>query len=348
MAEGLRIGTMDPLTHMAIGAAVGEIVLGKKEGGKAVLFGALAGALPDIDLVPALFMEQIARLDVHRGYTHSILFALLISPVLGYFINRMTKGKSGTNKYFLWVILIFIAILLHIGVDCLTTYGTRIFLPFSDYRVALSSLAIVDPFFTVPLIISVLILLILSKQNKIRMALFRTGLLISTFYLIFTFCNKLYVESVFENNLTIQNYTHTRLFTTPLPFSNVLWVGVAEGDESYYMGYYSLLDKDGTVRFDTIKKNHDTIHTIMDDTINKIISMTYGLYSIEKNGSYFIFNDLRYGSRTLGMGKNEFMFSYIIKKNNGKIQITRKKFGRLRLDSFPLLFRRMCGDIRNG
>ena len=92
---------MDPLTHMAIGAAVGEMVLGKIEGRRAILFGALAGAMPDLDLVPALFMEPLARLDVHRGYSHSIFFALLISPILGYFINRMTNGKSGTNKYFL-------------------------------------------------------------------------------------------------------------------------------------------------------------------------------------------------------------------------------------------------------
>jgi inner membrane protein len=339
---------MDPLTHMAIGAAVGEMVLGKIEGRRAILFGALAGAMPDLDMVPALFMEPLARLDVHRGYSHSIFFALLISPILGYFINRMTNGKSGTNKYFLWTILIFIAILLHIGVDCLTTYGTRIFLPFSDYRVALSSIAIVDPFFTVPLIVSALALVIISNQTKFRKMLFRTGLFLSIFYLVFTFCNKLYIESVFEHDLKIQNYTHTRLFTTPLPFSNVLWVGVAEGAESYYMGYYSLLDRDGMVRFDTVKKNHETIQTIADDTIKKIISITHGLYSIEQNGSYFIFNDLRYGSRTLGTGKNEFMFSYIIKKNNGRIQITRKRFGRLRLDSFPLLLKRMRGDMRSG
>jgi inner membrane protein len=340
---------MDPLTHMAIGAAAGELVLGRKEGRWAILVGALAGALPDLDLVPALFMGPLARMDVHRGYSHSLFLALLISPILGFFINRITKDTSVTRRYFPWVILIFIAILLHIGIDCLTTYGTRIFLPFSDYRVALSSMAIVDPFFTVPLIASSLALVLMGSKTKLKRILFVTGLFVSTLYLIFTLCNKLYVEDVFAHNLAEQHHAYTKLFTTPLPFSNVLWVGVAEGADSYYMGYYSLFDKGSTVRFDTIAKNHDTINALADnDTIRKIISIAHGLYSIEKNESCFIFNDLRYGSRTFGMGENEFMFSYIIKNNDGTIQIRQKSIGKPRFDALPLLLRRMFGDMRSG
>jgi inner membrane protein len=336
---------MDTLTHMAIGAAAGELVLGKREGGRAVLCGALAGAMPDLDMVPTLFMEQLARLDVHRGYTHSILFALLISPILGYLASRMTKTRNGTGSRFQWMVLVFIAVLLHIGIDCLTTYGTRIFLPLSDYRVAVSSIAFIDPVFTMPLIVAALALVPLNKRYKLRRIAFMTGLFISSIYLIFTLGNKLYIESVFEESLKKQHYAYSRLFTTPLPFSNLLWVGIAEGDTSYYMGYHSLLDKDPSMRFNAIEKNHDVIRTFTDnDIIKKIISITLGLYSIEKNKNHFVFNDLRYGSRNLGMGKNEFMFSFIITNNNGKIQIRRKPIGKLRLEAVPLLFKRMRGE----
>ena len=340
---------MDTLTHMAIGAAAGELILGKREGGTAILVGALAGAMPDLDIIPTLFMEQLAKLDVHRGYSHSILFALLISPILGYIIARMTKGRGGTNNRLPWTILIFIAVLLHIGIDCLTTYGTRIFLPFSDYRVAISAIAIIDPFFTIPLVAAVLALLLMRKRMKFRRLVFLAGLFISTIYLVFTLGNKLNIESVFEKSLENKHYAYSRLFTTPLPFSNLLWVGIAEGDTSYYMGYYSLFDKDAAVKFHPIEKNHETIHAMTDnDVIKKIISITLGLYSIEKNGNHFVFNDLRYGSRNVGVGRDEFMFSFIITNDNGKIQIRRKSIGKLRFGSVPLLFKRMRGEAGSG
>jgi inner membrane protein len=103
------------------------------------------------------------------------------------------------------------------------------------------------------------------------------------------------------------------------------------------------------MKFDIIDKNHDTINPFADDyRIKKIISIARGLYSIEKNGGSLILNDLRYGSRTLGIGKNEFMFSYTIKNDDGRIQITRRSFGKLRLDMLPLLLRRMLGDVKSG
>ena len=72
---------MDSITQIVLGAAVGEAVLGKKVGNKAMLWGAIAGTIPDLDVIVGKFFQPITALEMHRGFSHSIIFALLFSPV---------------------------------------------------------------------------------------------------------------------------------------------------------------------------------------------------------------------------------------------------------------------------
>ena len=68
---------MDSVSQATLGAAVGELVLGKKVGKKAPLWGATAGTLPDLDVLTAPFLSESAQLGVHRGVSHSLLFAVV-------------------------------------------------------------------------------------------------------------------------------------------------------------------------------------------------------------------------------------------------------------------------------
>ena len=68
---------MDSLTQIVLGAAVGEAVLGKKVGNKALLYGAIAGTIPDLDSFAPLFTDTLTSIEVHRGFTHSIFFSVL-------------------------------------------------------------------------------------------------------------------------------------------------------------------------------------------------------------------------------------------------------------------------------
>ena len=67
---------MDSLTQMVLGAAVAEATLGKKVGNKAALWGAVAGTIPDLDVIGMFFLNTVDELHFHRGFTHSILFSL--------------------------------------------------------------------------------------------------------------------------------------------------------------------------------------------------------------------------------------------------------------------------------
>ncbi len=79
---------MDSLTQIVLGAAVGELILGKKVGNKAILWGAIAGTIPDLDVLNRYFFDDLRANELHRGITHSILFSLVMAPLLGHWIKR--------------------------------------------------------------------------------------------------------------------------------------------------------------------------------------------------------------------------------------------------------------------
>lgn len=70
---------MDSLTQIVLGAAVGEAVLGRKVGNRAMLYGAIAGTIPDLDILSSYFTDTVTALEIHRGFTHSILFSIIFA-----------------------------------------------------------------------------------------------------------------------------------------------------------------------------------------------------------------------------------------------------------------------------
>ena len=101
---------MDSLTQIVLGASVAEAVAGKKFGNKAILWGAIAGTIPDLDVFLRFLYHPIEASLVHRGFSHSLIFALLLSPLLAHFISKLYKsGKTNTK----WLYLFFGAIVTH-------------------------------------------------------------------------------------------------------------------------------------------------------------------------------------------------------------------------------------------
>ena len=89
---------MDSLTQIVLGAAVGEAVLGKKVGNKAMMWGAIAGTIPDLDVLSKLFLDAVTSNELHRGFSHSLLFSLLMAPLLGWGVCRLYRKKIATWK----------------------------------------------------------------------------------------------------------------------------------------------------------------------------------------------------------------------------------------------------------
>lgn len=140
---------MDIVTHAVSGLLVARALPARPATRWTPVFFMLAACLPDFDLLfastPALF------LNLHRGISHSVFLAPVLAMLLAVCAwplrRRQTPGRMRLPA--LW--LAFAGCLyLHILLDCFTTYGTMIFLPFSSMRVRLNATFIVDIFMTLP------------------------------------------------------------------------------------------------------------------------------------------------------------------------------------------------------
>jgi inner membrane protein len=291
---------MDSLTQIVLGAACGELVLGKKIGNKALLFGAIAGTIPDLDVFigKLLYNNEIQAMAFHRGFMHSILFAVFGCFIFGWITHKLyNTGKrkdSTTLKNWIW--LFFWAIFTHPLLDCFTPYGTQLFAPFSDYRVAFNTISVVDPLYTVPFLVCMIILMFFNRKNTKRTLWLKTGIYISSAYIFFTIINKFYIDSVFKESFKKAGITYTRFSAQPTIFNNILWYGVAETETHYYLTFYSLLDTSATAdKIITVDKSHHLID-VNDKNLKTLAWFSNDYYNItqeEKAGTYS-YVDLRY------------------------------------------------------
>lgn len=306
---------MDSLTHTVLGACVGHALAGKKIGKKAMLWGALANNVPDIDVITSLWMSQADGLLAHRGFTHSILFALIASPLLAYVFQRIYKNGPMTFKDWLWIF--GTGNFIHIGIDALTTYGTGWFEPFSHLRVAFNVLFVADPFYTLPILIAFIALLILSRNSTRRDAWARFGLYVSSIYILYAMANKVTIDRRMSNELSRQKISYQRYFTTPTPLNNWLWYLAAQSDSGYYIGYRSLFDRTDTIAFSFVPMKKELLDSLPHDPeIDKLIRFSQGYYTIETTDTNFYFNDIRFG-QVGGWAdvKAPFVFRYILGKD---------------------------------
>ncbi|WP_299666258.1 metal-dependent hydrolase [uncultured Polaribacter sp.] len=291
---------MDSLTQIVLGAACGEIALGKKIGNRAILFGAIGGTIPDLDVFMGRFLysNEIQAMAFHRGFMHSILFAVLGSFIFGYFVytiyNTGKRKESTTPKDWIW--LFFLSIFTHPILDCFTPYGTQLFAPFSDYRIAFNNISVVDPLYTLPFLICMIVVLFFKRTNSKRLKWTKAGIYISATYMLFTIGNKFYIDTVFRKSFKKAGISIDRFSAQPSILNTILWYAVAETKDKYHLTFYSLLDKSATAdKIITIDKNHDLID-MRDENLKTLAWFSNNYYRIskqEKIGTY-TYTDLRY------------------------------------------------------
>lgn len=314
---------MDSLTQIVLGAAVAELTLGKKVGNKAPLWGAICGTIPDLDVLLNPFLTDLQELGSHRGFSHSILFSILLAPVLGYLITHFYRTKEATWKE--WTLLCFVALVTHPLLDAFTNYGTQLFLPFSDYRVAFNSIFIVDPCYTVPMMLMLVIIMMISRKKPSRSYLNKAGIMISHLYLLFTVVNKFYIGTVFEGALKNNGILYERYYTCPMPLQTVLWTCIAESSNGFYIGYYSWFDSDKKVAFYYLKKNDSGLQELKKFyALKRLNWFTNGYHVYTRKDNEIYLNDLRFGKTGSIFSKaGDFFYSWEIYREGEAVLIKR-------------------------
>ena len=284
---------MDSITQAALGAAVGTAVMGRSRPvWQAALAGALVGTLPDLDV----FIDKgdpIRDMVLHRAETHALFYQALASPLIAGILAAVTHTRDGFVRWWLMVVL---ALFTHSLLDALTVYGTRIGLPFTDHPFGLGSLFIIDPLYTLPLLIGLLITL--GARGPTRRRWSTAGLVLSTLYAGWAVAAQAHVTDVVRQTAATGNLAAKKILVTPTPFNTLLWRIVLVDDKRYHEGFYSLLDPDRTVHFDSFDRGADLDHrTLQFAAADLIRDFSKGFYALSDDGHRIRITDLRMGQQ---------------------------------------------------
>lgn len=298
---------MDSLTQIVLGGAVGNALLGRKLKNKAVFYGAIAGTIPDLDVLAVFFTDPISALEFHRGITHSILFAIFGAFFFGYLLYAFEKKRGVTYEEGGW--LFFWGLFTHALLDVFTTWGTRVLWPM-EYPFAFKSIFVVDPFYTLPFAF----FLIKSMWEKTnldrRMRLNRWGLYISSAYLALTLLLKAVAFYSFTDALDQQHTPYKTMSVKPTALNTVLWTAIVETKDAFLIGEYSFFS-DEPIEFQTYPKNHNLIGGLENhDLVLRLVKLSEGYYTFTEQNNEFYFNDLRFGVLREQGDKVQFAFSY--------------------------------------
>lgn len=312
---------MDSLTQIVLGASVGEAVLGKKVGNKAMLWGAIAGTVPDLDVIARSFVDIVTANEWHRGFSHSIVFCVLMAPLMGWLAHKIHSKESAIWKE--WSKLMFWSLFTHPLLDAHTTWGTQLFWPF-EYRIAYQNIFVADPMYTIPFLVLVAAAMFYKRTNPTRTKLNNLGLYISSAYMLLTIVFKAVTFKKFENNLEQNHIDYINMDTKPTPLNSILWTANVETNDEFLIGYYSLLDEDDNIEWGHYKKNHELLGDLANnDKVKRLIAISQSNYIITKdNKGNLYFNDLRFGQAGLDAMNSNFIFQYLLKPNGNDVEVS--------------------------
>lgn len=309
---------MDSLTQIVLGAAVGEAVLGKKVGNKAMLYGAIAGTIPDLDTFVGNFTDTVTAIEIHRGFSHSIVFSVLFAPVFGYLISLIERKSPADWKDWSW--LMFWGLFTHPILDAFTTWGTQLFWPL-ETRLAFKNIFVIDPLYTLPFLFFLILAMRQKKGSAKRRKYNNLGLIVSSTYLLITLLLKSMAYLQFEESLETQGIFYERMETRPAPLNTILWNANVEVEDAFLTGDYSFFD-DELIRYNSFPKNHDYLGALKEHPkVRRLIDITNGWYTITMEDGVLHFNDLRFGQLNPSDPDSSFTFSYKLIEENGELRV---------------------------
>ncbi|TGN38773.1 metal-dependent hydrolase [Marinobacter confluentis] len=225
---------MDSITQAALGASLAGAVGGKTLGRSSLLIGAALGTLPDLDVVID-YGTAIANFSQHRGFSHSLLVLFPLAILLAWLLNRWRPALG----YQRWLFLTGLILITHPLLDAFTTYGTQIFWPFGE-PVAISSIFIIDPLYTLPLLVGILLFVVRNHATRAV----TVGLALSTLYLGWTLAAQQIISSRVDPALAEVGLEDAPRLVQPMPFTTMLWRITAQNDDQRVEIITGFLDDD--------------------------------------------------------------------------------------------------------
>ena len=218
---------MDPITQGTVGAAFAQSTANKNNILRIGVIGFLAGLAPDLDVLIRSSNDPILFLEYHRQFSHSLFFIPFGSLIVALLIFPLVKKSMSLKTVY---IASFLGYATHGLLDACTSYGTQLFWPFSNERVTWNNISIVDPLFTIPILILVGTAI---KTRKRLFSFFAIGW--ATFYLSLGFVQYERALSTAIELAHSRGHNAERLTLKPSFGNLILWKSIYQHEEKFYV-----------------------------------------------------------------------------------------------------------------
>jgi inner membrane protein len=327
---------MDSLSQFALGAAVAHAVTGKQLGSRALILGGALGTLPDLDVVFPMG-GAIADYSYHRSWSHSLLVHAAATAPLAWLLRR---GRLRALSFACISLAVFLVLSTHALLDACTIYGTQLFWPLAGAPIGLGSIFIIDPLYTVPLLVGIVAAWRSTNRAQRWNGL---GLVLSSAYLLWSMGAQQWTRSRVEQDLARRGIQPSQLLVTAAPFNTFLWRMVAIDGDRYLEGFDSLLDEAPPDWYAYPRHTKELAGLPDSWAAQRVDWFTQGAWAAGSEGDALILTDLR-----MGMEPNYvFRFRVAERDQHGSWQEVPDRLQRvgIRSDSLGWAWRRIFAAI---
>ncbi|MEQ9490974.1 MAG: metal-dependent hydrolase [Alphaproteobacteria bacterium] len=292
--RAVYVSGMDSLTQFALGGVVAGAMLGPRIGARAaILAGGALGTAPDLDtFLPSA--DAVAAFTSHRGWSHSLIIQALAAPLFAEALMRLFKPLR-TERWRTWA-TVYLVFATHALLDAMTVYGTKLFWPLYTEPVGVGSMFIIDPLYTLPLLI-VVVWALSRKQWTERLSRWTKGALaISTAYLAVATGFQQVIEQRAGEILAANGATPERVLAIPTPFNILYWKAIVIDGDRYLNLYLPLAGGPEDVRIYEYPRRADLIACLQANAAHRdLAAFSKGFYSVHAENGAVVQADLRMG-----------------------------------------------------
>ncbi len=282
---------MDSVSQLVLGASVTMAAMGRKVPlWQAAAVGAVCGTLPDLDV----FLDHgdaIRNMTFHRTESHSLLFLTLASPLLAWLLAGALRQR---HLWVNWWIAIWLALITHPLLDLMTVYGTQLGLPLTDHPYAISSIYIIDPLYTLPLLFA--LVLALWRRGARGLWWNRLGLTVSTLYLVWSVLAQSYATQQVKAEIARQQLPAQRVLVSPTAFNTLVWRVLVMTPQGYAEGFYSLLSPQRPLQFSLHDRGAELYQRYKGEWyVDRVAWFSHGFFAMREQEGRLLISDLRMG-----------------------------------------------------
>jgi inner membrane protein len=225
---------MDTTTHALAGYIIVKTGLNKDTGRWGTIAGVTGSIFPDLDGILGIFIGTEFMIKYHRSLTNSIFFSVPISILFAWFFVRL----SGIKKFWTFFLVFLVEILAHTFMDLITSYGTMILTPFSNNRFSLDWVFIIDPYFSLTFLLSIIMICILKKRATV---IAKISLIVAALYISLCAYNHSWALNLTKRYSSQKAISVQKIASLPQPLSPFLWGNYILTEKRVYTGLVNLI-----------------------------------------------------------------------------------------------------------